>query len=76
MLHKAKFVLCSEIHAQYTNSMWSQCRIFECQILWYVKLPVDFKMLKDSNCEAMIEIGHIVTENRLIITCQVPQKIS
>jgi hypothetical protein len=33
----------SEIHSKHTNSMWSQCKIFESQNLWYVKLPVYFK---------------------------------
>jgi len=49
MLHKAKFVICSEIHKKHTNSMWLQCRIFECQTLWYVKLPVGFKRLNYKN---------------------------
>jgi hypothetical protein len=43
VLHKAKFAAFSEIHTTHTNSMWSQFRIFECQTLWYVKLPVGIK---------------------------------
>jgi hypothetical protein len=45
MLHKAKFAVCSETHTKNTNFMWSQRRIFECQTLSYVKLPVGFKRL-------------------------------
>ena len=48
MLSKTKFAVCSEIHIKHTNSVCSQCRIFEYSILWYVKLPVGFKMLKES----------------------------
>jgi hypothetical protein len=44
MFCKAKFAVCSEIHTQHKNSMWSQW-IFECHILWYVKLPVGFNRL-------------------------------
>jgi hypothetical protein len=47
MLSKAKFAVCSEIYTKHTNSMWSQCRIFEYSTLWHVKLPVGSKMLKE-----------------------------
>jgi len=45
MLQKTKFAVCTEIHIKYTNSLRSQCRIFECQILWNIKLLVGFVRL-------------------------------
>ena len=55
MLCKAKFAVCSEIYAKYTNSIWLQCRIFECQILWYAKLPVGFKRLIRRKSQKVID---------------------
>jgi hypothetical protein len=45
MFCTAKCAVCSEIHTKHTYSMWLQCRIFECETLWYVTLPVGFKSL-------------------------------
>jgi len=49
ILCKAKIVVCPEIRIKHTNSKRSQCRIFECQTLWYVKLPVGFTRLIKTN---------------------------
>jgi hypothetical protein len=38
--------------------MWSQCRIFECQTLWYVKLPVGFKRLNYKNWVFYLPLHH------------------
>jgi hypothetical protein len=54
MLLKPNFSLCSKIHTEHTNSMWSQARIFECETLWYVKLPVGFKMLNATLCFLLV----------------------
>ena len=48
MLCKAKIAVCSAIHTKHTNSTWSQCKIFACQTLWYVKLPVGFKRFRQT----------------------------
>jgi hypothetical protein len=45
MLHKVRFAAYSEIYTKHANSKWLQRRIFECQTLLYVKLPIGFKRL-------------------------------
>jgi len=46
IFYKAKLTVYSEIHTKHANSMWLQCRIFECQNFLYVKLTVWFKQLR------------------------------
>ena len=40
------FMLCKvRVHTKHLNTMWEQCRIFECYTWWYMKKSLDFKML-------------------------------